>query len=244
MSSDQTEQIIRCLRQVAAHRAARRADAELAKRVEAIKCFQHARFERSYAMWLSHPRYGAAARFFLADLYGPGDFTARDTEFERVVPALVRLFPSSIVNTVIDLVELHALSESLDSRMAMQLEPLALDWPAYASAWQLTGMPDERRRQIDLMLRVGEALDQYTRSTALRRALMLMRQPARLAGLASLQSFLERGFDTFASMRGAKGFLQAIAKCETALAADLFTVNPPTLCQSEPVFISAVSPEA
>jgi len=46
------------------------------------------------------PRYGPAAHFFLEELYGPRDFADRDTQFARVVPALVRLFPREIVATV------------------------------------------------------------------------------------------------------------------------------------------------
>jgi hypothetical protein len=243
MASDRTEQILARLAEVAAHRTTRRADAWLAQRVEAIKRFQHARFQRSYMQWLEHPRYGAAARFFLEDLYGPGDFTARDTEFARVVPALVRLFPQTIVDTVVDLVELHALSESLDSRMAAQIDVIEIDWESYAFAWQRTGTHEERRRQIDLMVRVGKALDEYTRSISLRRALVLMRRPARLAGLSALQSFLERGFNTFGSMAGARAFLDAIATTERALAEVLFSVPPATLKQSEPASVLAASPE-
>jgi hypothetical protein len=234
MASDQTAQILDCLRQVAAHRAARLADPMLATRVAAIKRFQHARFERGYATWLAHPRYGAAASFFLEELYGPGDFTRRDSEFERVIPSIAKLFPRSIVGTVLDLVELHALSESLDSRMAAHIEAADVDWAAYALAWQCTGARNERLRQIDLMLRVGEALDHYTRSRSLRGALALMRAPAKLAGLSALQSFLERGFDTFGSMRGAEVFLQAIARCEGELAEYLFAVQPKTLVGVEP----------
>ena len=32
-------------------------------------------------------RYAGAARFFLDELYGPGDFSQRDAQFARVVPA-------------------------------------------------------------------------------------------------------------------------------------------------------------
>jgi hypothetical protein len=39
-----------------------------------------------------------------------------------------------------------------------------------------------------------------------------MRGPARSAGLAALQSFLESGFDTFRGMRGAGEFLSTIAR--------------------------------
>jgi hypothetical protein len=46
-----------------------------------------------------------------------------------------------------------------------------------------------------------------------------------------LQGFLERGFDTFREMRGAREFLDTVASRERQLAARLFaggTVAPPT----------------
>jgi hypothetical protein len=49
-----------------------------------------------------------------------------------------------------------------------------------------------------------------------------MRGPARSAGLARLQRFLERGFDAFRAMNGAAQFLATIGARERALAAALF----------------------
>ena len=46
-----------------------------------------------------------AARFFLNRLYGPGDFSERDEQFERLVPALTRAFSGSVATTVMHLAE-------------------------------------------------------------------------------------------------------------------------------------------
>ena len=88
---------------------------------------------------LADPRHCAAARFFLDDLYGPQDFAERDAQFARIVPALVRLFPDEVVATVDSLAALHALSESLDSRMGRLLPSAFVDAEAYRRAWQATG---------------------------------------------------------------------------------------------------------
>jgi hypothetical protein len=45
----------------------------------------------------------------------------------------------------------------------------------------------------------------------------MMRKPARLAGLSALQDFLERGFESFAQMRGAAEFLATIQSRETVI---------------------------
>jgi hypothetical protein len=221
--SPEGQEILQNLQIVAAERARRRADGPLDARVEAVKAYQHARFERTYADLLASPRYARPARFFLEDLYGPYDFSARDDQFGRVVPGLVRLFPHEVVETVVALSQLHALSETLDTRMAVALEPGAgVDAAGYVRCWQRACTAAERERQIALMLAVGQALDRYTRNPLLRHSLRMMRGPARAVGLGALQSFLETGFDTFKGMRGAADFLATIASRERALAARLF----------------------
>jgi hypothetical protein len=217
------EAILRCLRQVAAERARRAADPALASRVSAVKRYQHARFERTYADLLASPRYAHAARFFLADLYGPGDFTRRDSELARIVPGLVRIFPNELVLTVGSVANLHALSEELDSTMGSVCgdgEPLGHE--AYAAAWRQVGRPADRERQIAFMLEVGHALDRYTRMPLLRQSLRFMRGPAQAAGLGTLHEFLVSGFETFRAMRGAEEFLGTVAARERSLAAMLF----------------------
>lgn len=223
------EHILRSLREVAAERSIRSQDTCFAQRVAAVKHFQHKRFQRTYADLLADPRYGRAARFFLDDLYGPADFSARDDQFARVVPALVRLFPGELVETVSALGELHALSERLDSAMARHTSDGQLDEATYAAAWCVVGQPDERERQIALMLAVGLALDRYTRSALLRNSLRLMRGPALAAGLGALQRFLESGFDTFREMRGSDFFLDTVARREREIARRLFESGPPRL---------------
>jgi hypothetical protein len=215
-------QILEQLHAVAAERARRAADESLGRRVVEVKRFQHARFEHTYRDLLGQPRYGAAARFFLEELYGPHDFSDRDTQFARIVPGLVRLFPKEIVRTVRVLGELHALSETLDTRMAEQFEGERLDGDTYAQAWRATADPALREHQIALMLDVGYALARYTRNPLIRHSLRLMRGPAAAAGLGTLQRFLESGFDTFRALQDPSHFLDLVAQRERALAAALF----------------------
>jgi hypothetical protein len=218
-------QIVERLHRVAAERRRRAADPALGLRVQAVKRWQHARFERTYADMLASRRYGAAARFFLEDLYGPTDFSLRDAQFERVIPGLVRIFPAEVVSSVATLSELHALSEEFDSAMGAALDTPEVDAARYGAAWRSVGRAADRERQIRLMLAVGQALERYTRRQVLRHTLRLMRVPAQAAGLETLQAFLERGFDTFAEMKGAQPFLDTIAERERRLAADLFAGN-------------------
>ena len=218
----QADLILHSLQEAAAERARRHADPELAARVREVKRYQHRRFQQTYADLLASKRYARSAQFFLDDLYGPEDFTLRDEQFARVVPGLTRMFPRELVGTVISLGELHALSEQFDTAMARAIDGSAVGDTAYAAAWRIVGRPADRERQIELMFAVGSALDRYTRNPLLRASLRLMRGPAAAAGLGALQGFLERGFDTFREMRGARDFLDTVATRERELAARLF----------------------
>jgi len=216
------QSILGHLRAVEAERRHRQAAPEFAARVHALKAYQQRRFAHTYRDLLDSLRYAAAARFFLDELYGPRDFSHRDQQFARVVPALVRLFPQDIVDTVETLAQLHALSETLDSSMASHLDGVRIDAADYARAWRATGHADARERQIRLTVDVGRTLDRLTRNPLLRHSLRMMRGPARGAGLAELQRFLEAGFDTFKALRGAGEFLRTIGDRERELAARLF----------------------
>lgn len=237
--------ILARLGEVEQMRRLRRADAELSRCVAAVKAFQAERFRRTYADLLDDRRYAAATRFFLEELYGPQEFGQRDSQFARVVPALVRLFPRDVVKTVADLGALHALSESLDQSLAQRLTSSAVSHSSscelastigtgspspvtrlgaadYVRAWQQVGRADARERQVQLTLSIGQDLDRYTRNSWLRGSLRMMRRPAEAAGLAELQRFLERGFDAFAAMHGSQEFLGQIELRERALVAALF----------------------
>lgn len=203
-------------------REERSVNPDLAARVNEIKRHQHQRFENDYTQLLNSGRYGAAARFFLDDLYGPMDFSARDAQFARILPALRRLLPDELVRTVGQLIELHALSESLDQAMANCIGPGPVDAASYASAWRQVGRQADRMRQVELVLDVGRALDRHTRKPMLGVTLRLMHAPAHAAGLGDLQAFLQSGFTAFKAMKGADEFLSQIAENERKQIGALF----------------------
>jgi hypothetical protein len=219
------EFILQQLLAVDAERRRWAASPELRAKVIALKAFQQQRFSNTYRDLLNNPRYAAVARFFLDELYGPKDFAERDAQFARVVPALSRVFPSDVVETVALLAELHALSEGLDTAMALALPTANISATAYLQAWQQVGRAPSRSRQIDLTLQVASDLDRLTRKTLVRNSLRLMRGPARVAGLAQLQQFLEAGFDTFRAAGGAEAFIASVGNRERALASALFAAN-------------------
>lgn len=218
--------ILAHLMAVDAERQRRSQDLCLAQKVKALKAWQQARFASTHEDLLRDARYGPAARFFLDDLYGPQDFAQRDAQFARIVPALVRLFPAEVVDTVEALAALHALSESLDSQMAGHLGDGPMSARDYGACWCKTGCREQRFEQLEMALALGRRLEKLTRKPLLRQSLRLMRGPARAAGLEALQRFLERGFDAFATMGRADQFLSQIEARERQLMTQLFDGVP------------------
>lgn len=196
------------------------------RRLAELKAWQSRRLAATYADVASEPRYGEATAFFLEDLYGPKDFSARDQAMLRIVPVMARVLPEAALRTASLAIELEALSEALDHRVAAALADRALDGASYAEAYRAGSTRRERERQIDLLEEVGLQLDTLVRKPLVHRTLRLMRRPAHLAGLADLQDFLERGFESFRQMHGAAPFLALVRSRETAILNALFAGKP------------------
>ncbi|HET9046210.1 MAG TPA: hypothetical protein VFO33_04575 [Casimicrobiaceae bacterium] len=192
--------------------ALRGADPPLASALDRLSAWQARRLRNTYADLADDPRYRGAIAFFENDLYGGGDFARRDADLARVVPVMGRLLPQSVIVTVARAVELNALSHELDRALIVHLPAGAsrISVPDYCRGYRATGQPALRARQIALIGEVGSALDKYVRTPMIGAALSMMRKPAHAAGLDALQAFLERGFDAFRRMKGARDFLATI----------------------------------
>jgi hypothetical protein len=196
-----------------------------AGRRQTLRAFQADRLARTHADLLASTRYRAAAEFFLSDLYGPKDLGARDAEIERVLPLITRSLPTAGLHALRAAAELDALSEQLDAAMVAVLADrldTALTDADYATAYRQVGDTAGRDRQIDLIEGVGRTLDSLAHKPGLATLLKMMRRPAQLAGLGELQSFLERGFSAFRSMRRADEFVDAVTGRERDLSRRLF----------------------
>jgi hypothetical protein len=192
-----------------------------------LRRWQAARLADTFTDLLADPKMRPAAQFFLSDLYGDKDFTGRDRDAARILPLMSRVLPESLLQAACDAIELGALSHALDLRMAEALArrknpeaPITL--ADYQKAYRAVGLRRLRRHQIDLIAKVGVMLDAGVHKHGVHRLLRASRLPAQLAGLAELQRFLERGFDSFAKLGGADDFLRLITERERSVSRRLF----------------------
>ncbi|MCX7563842.1 hypothetical protein OS176_09910 [Xanthomonadaceae bacterium XH05] len=195
-----------------------------------LQRWQSRRLAASFADFIAAPGTRDATTFFLTDLYGDHDVSARDRDVSRVMPMMKRVLPDELLGTAADAIELAVLSHGFDLRVATALESLLpgavdesrLDAGSYAEAYRRVGLPRLRTRQIDLIVRIGSALDAAVHKPWVARLLRASRLPARVAGLGALQGFLERGFAAFAKMDDAGAFMAEIARREGEVSRRLF----------------------
>lgn len=196
-----------------------------------VRRWQARRLEASFDHFMEDPARRPAAKFFLSDVYNDHDFSRRDADIARVLPMMQHLLPATLLETVADAIELGLLTHAFDLRMAQVLQRIAprrrkLDRDLYAQAYRLAGLPRLRGHQIDLIARVGNGLGQALRLPGVTLLLKLSRGPAKAAGLAELQGFLERGVAAFSKLGEVEGFIAEIEGDERGLMQRLFADDP------------------
>jgi hypothetical protein len=232
---DASERLRTAAVEVAELRRLEGVDPTVRDRREALRAWQADRLVFTHGDLLESPRYRAATRFFLDELYGAKDFSQRDTELARLIPTLTRFLPAVALETIADAVELDALSERLDlaTAGAIAADPLARGHPiddrVYARAYRTAGARTDRERQIELVDHIGRALDRLVRHPMIGTLLKAMDGPARVAGLSAMHAFLNAGFQAFRAMKGADEFLAIVGRRETELMQRLYAGEPDPL---------------
>lgn len=175
-----------------------------------LREWQSQRLGQSFGALRGHARFGAAAEFFLSDLYGAADASWRDRDLARVLPTMLRWLPTGVLASLADALELDLISVRCDLGLVEHLPDGRIDVDRYAEAYRRSGDFGARARQIDLIGGVGRELEAIVRKPFVLGVLKLARGPARGAGFGELQAFLERGFSAFRAMGRADEFLQTI----------------------------------
>ena len=186
-----------------------------------LRRWQSARLARTHADLLHHPRYQAAAIFFLEELYGDRDLRQRERDLTRIAPMMSRILPAGALHSAALALELNALSYELDAAMTRillasgHLHDAQLDEAAYIAAYRCCAGYEFRRHQIDLVEQLGQDLEKIVRKPLIRTALKVAKTPARLAGVGELHRFLEAGFHAFRQMgTDARTFVATITRRE------------------------------
>jgi hypothetical protein len=191
-------------------------------RLRELRAWQAARLARTYDDLRRDRHCSRAIDFFLSDLYGPLDAGPRDRQLMRALRVLRRTLPAAARTTFERALELDVLSAELDHAMVALMRGWPVGGGEYATVYRRVGRRDERERQIDLVVAIGTDLDRIVRRDWIATVLHLWHAPARISGFGALHDFLERGFESFRSIRDAGAFLQTIREREVELMERLF----------------------
>lgn len=179
------------------------------------------------------PGYGPAIDFIVTDLVGPG-IADRDRDLERVVPIMSRTMPAGALAALATAMELNAGILEINLGVAEQLaEAIDSDAPIserdYCLASREVAGYQDFTRFITMTREAGLALERIVHLPMIRPLLRTMRGPARIAGVADLQAFLENGFDNFKGVDDVPEFLEVVETRMAAVFHRVFIADPETL---------------
>ncbi len=193
-----------------------------------LRAWQTDRLSRSYADLLADPRYQPATEFFRHGIYAPQDFSQRDQDLQQIYTALEGVMPNLVRETLDNVNELNRLTAVLDQNLIDTLINQlgvtdTITVPLYAQAYRLCNNYDERSRQIDLIMEIGDGVNRLAHIPFINFSLRLARGFTRWSTWAEVQTFFEEGLAAFRHMGdNADIFLQIIEERERDSLEQLF----------------------
>lgn len=164
----------------------------------ALQIFQSNRLRRDYRDLAEIPQYEPVGEFFFSEIYGPRDFSRRDSEAQRL-HGLLHMLPGVHLRDVEQVLDLLELTNRLDDDLARMLLArdvgIDFDEPTYERLYREADNYDARVQQLELIRSSLLNVYQLSRSPLLGLALHRSRLVARLAGLEAAHSFLVKGYD-------------------------------------------------
>ena len=167
--------------------------------------------------------YAAAVDFVVSDLTGI-NISDRDKDIARVVPAMVKMLPKNALSAVNSAMRLNARVLEVNLAICRELfrrldHDQQITERGYWQACRTASSLDECLELVELTGDIGYSLDNVMQIPMIGPLLRAMRTPARLAGFAALQTFLENGYQTFSAIEDTDQFLTDV----TTRMRDIFT---------------------
>lgn len=185
-----------------------------------LQAFQTDLLRQDYGDFQAQPRFADVSEFFFTALYAPADFGLRNESFRRLHDWLTDLVGRDPVAVLAQSIELYELTDSLDDDVVLALRAAGVESgitrPAWEAAYGKAGRWLDRKRQVDLLVGNGHALDLACRVPLVHTQLRLFRPAAGLLGWGHVVDFLLRGHEAITRARPIDPLLDAILERETA----------------------------
>jgi len=190
-------------------------NAELLGVKNSLKRFQVSRLKQTHKDFLNSPDTQEATCFFLEELYNTKDLTQRDSQTEKLIPFILKVFPKQTLQIISKAFTLDALTERLDTQMANAIildsgNNVTITEQEYKKYCTKATTKHEREQQLNLVREVGLELCSVVKIPLISQVLKTMRIPAKIANLLEIHNFLERGFNTFKNTNNPEFFVTNI----------------------------------
>jgi hypothetical protein len=198
----------------------------------ALQAFQRRRIDETYADLKQSPEYRELGRFFFEDLYGPEDYTFRDTSIRKLHSALKGKIHGGIISAVDRVLELQELSEDLDDRMTAEMiesgTGTELTLEAYRRIYRSLDNLNQRLYQVDLTVEVTRNFFQLSRKWMIGVSLKTARTAAHLMGLGNIMDFVHNGYTAFQTLSEIDPFIETLRQRERAFNKAMFGMEAET----------------
>lgn len=179
----------------------------------ALQVFQSRRLRRDHHDLVVDPQYYALGEFIFTEIYGPRDFSARDSQARSLRPFL-RLIPGLGMRDIAELFALLELSSELDDALAETLIQLgaSLDFneDLYEHAYRLVDNYPQRLRQLDLAYAVLCNMHRLAHHPLIGPPLHHTGGIAAAMGLGDIHRFLCLGHRVFQPVRDIRRFVRTL----------------------------------
>lgn len=214
--SKQIDNIVQYLNQ-SAETYQRVVENDLQSKLIALREWQCKRLLATHHQTLEVKKYRPAIEFFVAELYGPKDFSQRDQDIAKVVPKMEKWLPEEALDSLEVAIHLNALSQELDVAMLDKLGDKPLNQENYAEAYRQCDNKAQRELQINYIEQLGLDLAKVVGIPGIGMILKMARTPAKLAGVETLQQFLEDGFSAFKRLGNVEDFILPVVELERTI---------------------------
>lgn len=188
----------------------------------ALKQFQVDRLKQTHKDLLESDQTKEAALFFLSEIYGFKDLTKRDSDLEKLLPTMGKMFPENTLEVIANAMVLDALTEELENKMAKKLG-LKFTQEEYEQAYRNETSYEERLLQIELVKDLGLCLCHLVTIPLISGTLKMMRIPAKIANLEEMHEFLNSGFHTFKNTKNPENFINSLVSREKIILDKIFS---------------------
>jgi hypothetical protein len=195
-------------------------DALIAEAKSAVQEFQVRRLKRDFRDIRMSAEYGPLCDFFASEIYSARDFTERNAGFRRVTTQFRNILGEEIYHGLIRLLDLHALTDRLDTEIASLLAdqgtPVNFTETQYEEAYRKLDNYDDRSAQLEMIVESFHFTHRVSQMTFIG---MVLKSAKIASGLFTKDhsiDLLDRAYWLMRDVKNIEPFTEEVARRELA----------------------------